>query len=576
MSIAQQLSWLAAAFSEKPDVLSYAFVGLVEAETSPLAHAIFKVKVKLYPVSTQDTQSCWNALLGPTVIISGFPVPPRDEGHHGLETSISAMAAMAGIPHAISFEGGFVFKGRCHALIPVLTISNAVQWHMLDTYPKKLDWKTVRERCPTRLKGHIKSYAKLRSFVGWYPEALDLLGTFVAVVSADGRGNLLTFLTIGTSQFDYASVQYSSAEKPPPALKIDKLEVGFSQWGQINAGITLGKHDGYKTQRPDNYDALLDDAREMPIIIYDTLKKRAVQSNAEDFILHVLLHRQIRSPANKAGASLLHAASPDRRIKSTRDTMKSNAETVVGLYTQLGQPGKRPLYFKDEVNRLYTTLDALWDMTLPDSLGSDLFKFKFSQNRVNGWEYMSLIKESVKYLPPKSVDLGRANGGWHRYAEDVRALTLFASGFGDIYQPSKPDAMCPTCLSPPSTDCALTVRVDAVIRLFEQQGCQQTRTQLTDNGWTFQAEEDPFRACGKNCQGLRMVRLVRRPTGGISHFVHRLPEDGVILVGKPVRSMVRSLFSHILPPQTVANTAPKRAILATTGGGHLQQSTGGP
>lgn len=179
VSIGQQLSWLAAAFSEKPEALSYAFVSLCEAETHPLTHASFKVDVKVCPVSRQGGQSrCWSSLLGPAVIIPGFPVPPRDIGHHGLETSISAMAAMAGISQAISFEGGFVFKGRCHALVPVSKVSNAIQWHMLDTYPEKLGWQTIREKCPMLLKGHIKSYAKLRSFVGWYPEALELLGTF--------------------------------------------------------------------------------------------------------------------------------------------------------------------------------------------------------------------------------------------------------------------------------------------------------------------------------------------------------------------------------------------------------------
>lgn len=177
VSIAQQISWLAAACYEKPDKLSCAYVGFSEAELRP-HDVVFKVDVKLFPATSRDTKSCWNTLLGPAVVISGFPVPLRNHGEYGLETSVSAMAAMAGTPLAVSFEGGFIFKGRCHALVPVQAnrSQESVQWHMVDTYPDKLPLDHIRTQFSTRSKGHINSYAKYRCFVGWYPVALDLMG----------------------------------------------------------------------------------------------------------------------------------------------------------------------------------------------------------------------------------------------------------------------------------------------------------------------------------------------------------------------------------------------------------------
>lgn len=177
VNIAQQVSWLAAACQEKLTRLSYAFVRFTEAEIRPLTHAAFKVGVKLHPIPIESSFSCWKTLLGPGIIIFGFPIPPRNIEQRGLEISVPAMSAMARIPQAVSFEGGFIFKGRCHALIPIRLIGQSVQWHMLDAYPDDLDWARIRKQCPSRLKGHAKSYSKHRSFVGWCPDVLEYIGT---------------------------------------------------------------------------------------------------------------------------------------------------------------------------------------------------------------------------------------------------------------------------------------------------------------------------------------------------------------------------------------------------------------
>lgn len=375
-------------------------------------------------------------------------------------------------------------------------------------------------------------------------------GPIAPMCSADEI--LLTLLTTGTDQFQYASVKYSGAQKAPSFWKIEKKwEIGFSQWGSGTGALALGKYDGYKTQRPDNYDAILDEASSIPVIIYDTRSSQATQANAEDLILHILLHRQRRHPAvaNKNTCNpvdVIKCATSDRRLTSTRETMKLNAEKVIGYHTQLGKAGDKAVFFKDEANRLYTTLDALWDRSREPS-ASDFWKINFSQHQVIGWEYMALIDQSIKYLAPKSIKQGgTGSGGWLGYAKDVRAVNLFVNGFGDIYAPSNPGSLCSRCLSLPKDNGALAIRVGAILRLFEQQGCQQTRARLTENGWTIQADEDPFRHCEWYCRGSRVVDLVQRPAQGTSHFVHKLPEDGVILVGRTAQSTWKRILSRAL------------------------------
>lgn len=179
ISIAQQISWLSAVCQQKLDCLSCAYVGLrVQSGLDPTnsAEGVFEMGIQLKNLSSQDSTSCWNSLVGPAVIVSGFPVPQRKNGVYGLEISVPGMAAMAGIPVASCFDGGFIFKARHHALIPVRRLGESVQWHMLNNYPKRLDWDEIRRLYPVRLKGDIKEYAKLRSFVGYYPTVVDLIG----------------------------------------------------------------------------------------------------------------------------------------------------------------------------------------------------------------------------------------------------------------------------------------------------------------------------------------------------------------------------------------------------------------
>lgn len=178
ITLGQQISWLSGVCRNKLDDLSHAYIGFTVGDSTSRADvdAVFKINVRLQPCNPRYYQGCWNSSVGSASIISWFPIPQRPEGARGLEISVTAMSAMAGIPHAISFEGGFIFKGRHHALVPVQTIGRSVQWHMLDTYPKKLDWADIRKHCPTNIKGHIQKFAKYRSCVGWYPDAGDLIG----------------------------------------------------------------------------------------------------------------------------------------------------------------------------------------------------------------------------------------------------------------------------------------------------------------------------------------------------------------------------------------------------------------
>ncbi|RYP68153.1 hypothetical protein DL770_008488 [Monosporascus sp. CRB-9-2] len=94
ISTAQQLSWLAAVCQEKSKTLTHAYVGFSQVASLPTIG--FEIDVKLETPSTLESGSCWNKVVGPAVVVNGFPLPERQPEDRGLEVSISVMASLAG------------------------------------------------------------------------------------------------------------------------------------------------------------------------------------------------------------------------------------------------------------------------------------------------------------------------------------------------------------------------------------------------------------------------------------------------------------------------------------------------
>ena len=179
VSIAQQLAWLAALCQEKGNNLTYAYVAFKETYQATPDIPKFNIAVKLDAVPPDNGNGCcWTNLIGPAILIQGYPIPDRKHGERGLEVDVSVMAAISGMHKAVTFRGGFVFKERCHALVPVKRIGSSIQWHVLDTYPRRLEWEEIETACPTRIRGElmIEDLKKCRSFFGWCPQILELLG----------------------------------------------------------------------------------------------------------------------------------------------------------------------------------------------------------------------------------------------------------------------------------------------------------------------------------------------------------------------------------------------------------------
>ncbi|KAF5703417.1 alcohol dehydrogenase [Fusarium mundagurra] len=539
IAIAQQLSWLIAVCQEKQDQLSHAYVGFFEANSAETtAIATFDIDVQLEIPSIQPSGSCWNTIVGPAVIVTGFPLPERHHNEQGLEMSIPVMAALADTPQAVSYRGGFVFKARHHALVPIEDFGSSIQWHLIDTYPERLEWTHIDRACPTRLRGTMnKDFWTRRSFLGWCPQVLELLAT---------------------SSFNHASVQYSKAVKPPRWAQIDKFVIGFSQWGTATAEVTFGKKDGFRSLRPDDYETLLDDAKDTPVILHDTTHKRAFQANAEDLILNILLHRQSlhlpgqpQNQTEKNAVDIIQGADTSRQRTSTRAAMLNNAEKVFSIRTSMSSAKKEESRFKYEVKLLYSTVDGLWAQSYASGDTAVKFGVKFGQN-VTGWEYMDVVN-NVKVILPKSVDLKKSCGRWNDYAKDIQAIVLFGGNFGDILTPESSN-LCFNYKCLPRDECYLGVRVDALQWLFDRQGSSQDQKKLSPSGLTLQGSQDLFTPCAGICSD-HVVRIVKQSKG---HCPLPLEKNGAIIIGEARGGLLPNMFGKNQQPQRKPSRAQRQ------------------
>lgn len=290
---------------------------------------------------------------------------------------------------------------------------------------------------------------------------------------------------------------------------------------------------------PNYYPELLDSARAMPIILVDTLLKRATLTNGEDMTLQVLMHREslcLNTDSTHSSVKVIEGASPNRKEWSTRDAMRANADHIVAIRTQFNEPGTKKIYFKDEVNRVFTTLSSLQQCASPANKPQAA---NLLPHRLVGFEYMSLVRHiALKYELPRCVNLidsvGDSYGGWYQCARAMGALVLFADDLPDILQPLAEPANtspCQTCLAQPKGDYTLTVRAIDMETQIRYHRNDEHPSRLTEDGWTLLAREDPFRPCGTDCCRRKTVSLEKHPASGAAHFVPKFPENGAMVIG---------------------------------------------
>lgn len=187
--VGQQLAWLGAVCRDSVGGLAHCYTRFTE--TTPSGHVdltrpIFSLRYEVTPIQHQELSSCWNELVGDSVVASGFPIARREQVAIGLEISLEIMAALAQIPLATCFRGGYVLKGRSLAFVPVRRGPNFIQWHLFNKVGGRISYHELDANFPDRLSAQELDEDGLlttRSFLGWCAESSCHLGSYSSIDS---------------------------------------------------------------------------------------------------------------------------------------------------------------------------------------------------------------------------------------------------------------------------------------------------------------------------------------------------------------------------------------------------------
>ena len=182
VTVAQQLAWLGAACRASVGRLAFCYTTLSEVNDSGVEFPgpVFDINYDISSTEVEASESCWHDLVGNSVIVAGFPILERANGEVGLHIPLEIMGALAKIPFATRFCGGYVLKGRSILLVPVERKGTSIQWHLIQKQGRsRLHLRDLQSLCPNRLSFDEFDETDLSStncFLGWCPRCDNHLG----------------------------------------------------------------------------------------------------------------------------------------------------------------------------------------------------------------------------------------------------------------------------------------------------------------------------------------------------------------------------------------------------------------
>ena len=533
ITVGQQLAWLGAVFRCSPSGLSHCYTNFtpVNETNSKLPYVTFSLEYEVMSLDRLGTTSCWNDLVGDVVLVAGFPIPKRPSDAVGLEASLVLIGALADIPLATCYRGGFILKGRSIALVPIRRGESFVQWHLYQKESSRVSYLEIQDMFPNRLlleDLNENALTTTRAFLGWCPRTCNHLGLHPTHCS-----HIVANRSSASSGYDYQSVRYTKTPYlSKSVLSLTGGSIGFQQFGAGNLNFALStKHGIYHRTRAQYFEDLLDDAKQIPIVLQDMQDRRAVYTDGELVILHIILHREALTPFDTG----LSSASPSDP-QSIRQAMLDNADIPVAYDRNMWQPGQQLKTFKYLVNELYTILEGLMAESMNVAeVGLELnFDWK---KHVRGWEYMDLVNRK---LTPRlrEAELKPTCGQWPELIRDKCGIVLFANGFQNIITPEINNRLCRKFQELPKGQDYLAIESAKVEQMYQESGAANDRTQITVTGLTFQRSTHIFEDCSqilssrKECECERIQRLVSSQGKGKLRPLPELYPTGAIIMGQ--------------------------------------------
>ncbi|KAH7196444.1 uncharacterized protein B0J16DRAFT_365785 [Fusarium flagelliforme] len=505
--IAQQTVWICSALRLSPvaDTVFHCDGDISEHEESNQdgPSRSFYVSCQLQPTPPEH-HSCWREIVDQTAVLcQHFPIPPR-QNEVGLEVSLEMLCAMAGIRHAVDFDGGIVMKSLHGMLVPLSLQKSIVQWHYVyaEDDSQRFTYQQGIAKCSRRALTDSVDFETLRStraIVGWCRDARKIIGRDDAV---------------------YSTIGYSTAKPFSSSVKFSGGALGFQQFGAAQVNFTLGPKDTkIFYQRSGQFRDILKYAARSHVLLQDTEEKRAWLVNADDVILHIVQTRLCQDHESAGSPTLLkYLDTASRTLGSNENWHALGSNKTVNAM----------------VDNIWSMLEMLLDQSIRFNQTQDrAIKMPFQKTLV-GFEFMGVVEERSP-LETKEYSAKNSSGGWTRLVKDTDTLVLFAQGFQDLIESSHTRSDCFPWRRMPKGEDYLGTTVSVLKDLYNVAGSRSDHRHLTSSGLYWRSERSAFGPCLEpQVQLCRCNRLQ-----DISHSDSRpnaapeLEADGGVVFGKP-------------------------------------------
>lgn len=435
----------------------------------------FKVTYGTSELSEQE-QSCWLPVFTNSVIARGFPVPEREDGEQGVEVPLEIMAALGGARHATEFDGGLVLKGHSAMFVPVERHRHSIQWHLIRNSDEErmLYGQLRKERLKRAMLEEVdhESLRTTRAFLGWWKFSETHLGT-------------------GDAAYD--SIDWSPAGEAKRPTRFSGGSIGFQTMitGQLN--FIMGAKDGrlhFSQKAP--FQRIIQCAEKTPIVLYDLADRRAWLVPALDVMLHVIRTRHHLSPYTIDGKHIeLTPRNPDNGRGTAAAAVTANH--LRQLYKR-DVATEKDYYFKDAILEIWSQIERLMEKEDSVEAHSGLALHGTLRSKVHGWEFMSLVDE--KNYRRKEVNIAKSSGGWVDLINDIDALVLFATGFGEVIRPLRGlGRLCHHWRSLPKNQDYLAAGIPILELLYSEAGSRISHKHLSTTHLQWHRGSTLFEEC---------------------------------------------------------------------------------
>lgn len=271
--------------------------------------------------------------------------------------------------------------------------------------------------------------------------------------------------------------------------------------------------------------------------LYDYRDRRGWLVSALDVILHILHVRHFLEPYTVQGEKV-NISFSDNKIRipyaAAREALAANFSQII--YDRISLVDKE-YRFRDAVLDVLSLLDRLTekDEDMKATPGTELRGTM--QSTLQGWEFMSLVEESN--LHQKEQVIRKSSGGWVDLIQDIDAVVLFGTGFGEVVKPaSSSGGICPQWQNLPKDKDYLAIGCPMLESLYAKAGSRRTHMHLTSTHLQWHRRRSLFERCilsafrRCDCDRLQQLLYDSKMTLGRIQLPSELAENGCVIFGR--------------------------------------------